>query len=139
MHIYIYICNYYIILNWPLSHYITFFFFNLLQFWTVFVQLLSPTHGKGVCITHWSYEPCQSGLPKTDWPQWRVLTKRDPREEATANHPSTLAVKTPWTVNFDLQSTFSDKSIVILVLFCFPHAQNIFFHLSLLACVCPWS
>jgi len=47
-----------------------------------------PCHGKGACITQWSYKPCCVGAPKTDRSWWTVLTKRDPLEEGMAKHPS---------------------------------------------------
>ena len=53
-----------------------------------------PRCGKGALVTWWSYEPCRVGSPKTDG-SWRtVLTKRDPLEEGTANHPSVLIMRT---------------------------------------------
>ena len=35
--------------------------------------------GAGACITHWNYEPCHAGPPKTDRPYWRVLIKGGPQ------------------------------------------------------------
>ena len=49
-----------------------------------------PCHGKGTCITQWSYESCHVGPPKTDRSKWRLLTKCGPLEEGMTNHPSVL-------------------------------------------------
>ena len=38
------------------------------------------------------------GPPKTDRSWWRVLTKCGPLEKGMANHFSSLALRTPWTV-----------------------------------------
>ena len=54
-------------------------------------------HGKGACVTQWSYEPCHAGPLKTDVSYWRVLTKRRPLEEGLAKHSSILAWKIAWT------------------------------------------
>ena len=57
----------------------------------------TPCHGKGACVTMtlWAM-PCRATQDGRS--QWRVLTKRGPLEERTANHSSILAVRTPWTV-----------------------------------------
>ena len=67
--------------------------------WTLFSMFVSlPCHGEEACAAQWSYEPCWVGLSKTDGSYWRVLTKCDPLEEGMGNHPSILAMRTPWTV-----------------------------------------
>ena len=73
--------------------------FNLSQHEGLF-QWVSSTwsHGSQHCLTQWNYEPCHVGPPKTDGSWWRVLTKRHPLEKGTANHFSTLALRTPWIV-----------------------------------------
>ena len=48
--------------------------------------------------TQWNYEPCHVGPPKTDGSWWRVLTKCGPLEKGMANHFSTLALGTPFTL-----------------------------------------
>ena len=53
-------------------------------------------HGKGACVTHWSYMPCHAGPPKMERSQWRIPTKRDPPKEQKANHSSLLVLRTPW-------------------------------------------
>ena len=65
------------------------------------------------CLTQWNYEPCRVGTRKTDGSWWRVLTKCGPLEKGMANHFSTLALRTPWTVW---------KVIDVFILFsnCFP-------------------
>jgi len=65
------------------------------------------------CLTQWNYEPCRVGTCKTDGSWWRVLTKCGPLEKGMANHFSTLALRTPWTVW---------KVIDVFILFsnCFP-------------------
>ena len=50
-----------------------------------------PCCGAGACITHWIYEPCHAGPPKTDGSYWRVLTKCGPQEEGLATHSNILA------------------------------------------------
>ena len=55
-------------------------------------------HGKGACITQWSYETYHTGEPKTNGTQGRVLTKYGPLEEGMADHYSILAMRIPWTV-----------------------------------------
>ena len=54
---------------------------------------------KELRVTRWSYKSCSAGPPKTDRSQWRVLTKRGPREEGMANRSSMLALRTPRTVS----------------------------------------
>ena len=48
-------------------------------------------HGKWVCITQWSYEPCCAWPPKVDRSYWRVLTKHGQLEEEMATHSSIRA------------------------------------------------
>ena len=57
-----------------------------------------PCCGAGTCITHWIYESCHAGPPKTDRSYWRVLTKRGPQEEGLATHSNILAWRNQWTV-----------------------------------------
>ena len=56
------------------------------------------SHGPQPCLTQWNYEPCHVGPPKTDGSWWRVLTKCVPLEKGMANHFSSLALRTSWTV-----------------------------------------
>ena len=57
-----------------------------------------PHRGKGVGITQWHWGSCRVRPPKTDRPQWRAPIKRDPPEEGMEDLPSTLAMRTSWTV-----------------------------------------
>ena len=56
------------------------------------------SQGPQSCLTQWNYEPCHVGPPKSDWSWWRVLTKHGPLEKGMANHFSSRALRTPWTV-----------------------------------------
>ena len=67
------------------------------------------------CLTQWNYEPCRVGTPKTDGSWWRVLTQCGPLEKGMANHFSTLALRTPWTI-----WKVIDIDVFILFSNCFP-------------------
>ena len=54
--------------------------------------------GSQPCVTQWNYKPCHVGPPMMDGSWWRVLTKRGLLEKGLADHFSTLALRTPWTV-----------------------------------------
>ena len=56
------------------------------------------SHGPQPRLTQWNYEPRRVGPPKVDRSRRRVLTKRGPLEKGMANHFSTVALRTPWTV-----------------------------------------
>ena len=56
------------------------------------------SYGPQSCLTQWNYEPCWVGPPKMDGSWWRVLRKRGPLEQGTANHLSILALRTRRTV-----------------------------------------
>ena len=56
------------------------------------------SHGPKPCLTQWNYEPCRIEPPQMDGSWWRVLTKCGPVEKGVANHFSTLALRTAWTV-----------------------------------------
>ena len=48
--------------------------------------------------TQWNYEPCHVRPPRTEESWWKVLTKHGWGEKVMANHFSSLALRTPWTV-----------------------------------------
>ena len=72
--------------------------FSNTQFKSISSSVLSFLYGPQPCLTHWNYEPCCVGTPKTDSSWWRVLTKRGPLEKGMANHFSILALRTSWTI-----------------------------------------
>ena len=56
-----------------------------------------PCHGRGPCITQWSYELCHAGHPRWTGHSGEFW-QNDPLEEAMADHSNILALKIPGTV-----------------------------------------
>ena len=61
-------------------------------------KLIKLIKGPHPCLTQGNYEPCPVGPHIMDGSWWRVLTKCGPVEKGVANHFSTLALRTAWTV-----------------------------------------